>query len=73
MTWAPFGITTMPASETVKRRLVGFGVEADARAGVDPHVLVDDRTANGGVAPDVDAVQQHGVLDRRVGVHPHPR
>ena len=70
-TCAPFGMTTMPASETVKRVSVGLGVEADPGAGVDAHVLVDDRPANGGVASDVDAVQQHRVLDRRVGVHPH--
>ena len=40
-------------------------VVANLDAGGNVHALVDDRAANLGIAADVDALEQNGILDLR--------
>ena len=61
-------MTTTPPAEIVKRSRSALGVDADLRALGDADVLVDDGPAHHGVAPDVDALHEHRVLDLGVGV-----
>jgi len=63
--------TTTPLSETTKRFRSAAGVDTDLGAGLDHHVLVDDRVLDDRSAPDVDAVHEHGSGDLGVRVNAH--
>ena len=72
-TVAPLGMTTTPPAEIVKRSRSASGSTPICGAVGDAHVLVDDGPAHDGVAPDVDALHEHRVLDLGVGVQVHAR
>src|SRR3954465_13316930 len=62
-----------PTGRDVEAPAVLLGVDADARAVGDPHVLVDDRALDDGVAADLDARHLIRLLAERGGGHAPPR
>ena len=62
VTTSPLPITAMPFSEMEEALPVGHRIDADLRARLDPHVLVDDRIAHDRSAADVDIMHQHRAL-----------